>query len=155
MKGFFALFFLSVLLLAAVNSDPQPRSERRVLSVADVERLIRALSPFKGQKVSLAHIGADGEAAQLADQLDAIMHGAGWVQPGPVQPGPVQSGPVDSRGVAPRGNYSWIDLTVPERTRASDALWNGLLAAGLDVTAHLDPAEVPHGAISIFVSARP
>ena len=150
MKGFFALFFLSVLLLAPLNADPQPRSERRVLSAADVERLIRTLSPFKGQKVSLAHVGADGEAAQLADQLDGIMHGAGWVQPGPVQ-----SGPVDSRGVAPRGNYSGIDLTVPERTRASDALWNGLLAAGLDVTAHLDPAAVPHGAISIFVYPRP
>lgn len=145
MKGFFALFFLSVLLLAPLNADPQPRSERRVLSAADVERLIRALSPFKGQKVSLAHVGADGEAAQLADQLDAIMHGAGWVQPGPV----------DSRGAGPRGNYSGIDLTVPERTRASDALWNGLLAAGLDVTAHFDPSAVPHGAISIFVYSRP
>ena len=135
---------LAPLIVAAVLAA-QPRSEPRVLSATDLWRLTRLLTPFKGQKVSLAHGGTDAEAVQLADQLDEILHRAGWVQPGPVGSG----------GAGARDNSSGIDLTVPERTRASDALWNGLLAAGLDVTAHLNPAAVPHGSISIFVYSRP
>lgn len=137
MKRFLPLLFLSIALAAG-------QSEPRVLSAADRERLARALTPFKGQKVTIGHPGTDAEAAQLADQLDEILHRAGWVQPGPM---------VTGVGAA-RGDTVGIDLTVAERTRASDALWNGLLAAGLDVIAHINPAVVREGAISVFVHAR-
>jgi hypothetical protein len=131
---------LDSLAGAAVRSGAEPRT----ISPEDIARLTRALAPFRGQKVSLGYAGADGETSQLADQLNSILRAAGWVQPTPALPS----------GATARGESVGIDLTVAERTRASDALWNGLLAAGLDVVAHVNPAAIRDGAISVFVYAR-
>ena len=124
--------------------ETRSASEPRVLTAADLDRLRRALAPFRGQKVSLAYAAADLEASQLADQLDTSLRRAGWVQP---------AGMI-SAGATARGESPGIDLTVAERTRASDALWNALLAAGLDVVAHINPAAIRDGSISMFVYSR-
>jgi hypothetical protein len=122
----------------------KPVSERRVLSAADIDRLTRAIAPFKGQKASIGYAAGDAEASQLTDQIDDILQRAGWLR----------TGPVVSGGSTARGDATGIDLTLAEPTRATDAFWNGLLAAGLDVIAHINPAAIRDGSISIFVYSR-